>query len=136
MRIAVAGIHTECSTWNPIRSRLDDFRVLRGAALLAHPDFAPLQAFAHDFVPLLHARAVPGGPVEAATYASLKAEMLALLAAMPICGCVVPKPIPVAPAKIVQLPFPTPPQALTSPLARPKAGWISTLPQPPQKPLI
>ena len=34
MRIAVAGLHTECSTYNPVLIPADAFRVLRGEALL------------------------------------------------------------------------------------------------------
>ena len=37
MRIAVGGIHIECSTYNPVLNEEKDFRVLRGDALLASP---------------------------------------------------------------------------------------------------
>lgn len=85
MRIAVGGIHTESSTYNPVFTRAADFAVLRGAALLASPAFAPLGGFPHDFQPLLHARALPGGRVEAGAYAALKAEFLQRLAAAGPC---------------------------------------------------
>jgi microcystin degradation protein MlrC len=87
MRIAVAGLHTECSTYNPVRMHAPDFRQLRGGALLAHPEFAPLAAFDVEWLPILHARAVPGGPIARATYDAFKAEFLAgLRAALPIDG--------------------------------------------------
>jgi microcystin degradation protein MlrC len=82
-RIAFGGIHTECSTYSRIRSRLADFRVLRGDALRQSSAFQFLDRYPHDFLPTLHARAVPGGPVERATYDLLKAEFLERLAA---CG--------------------------------------------------
>jgi microcystin degradation protein MlrC len=76
MRIAFGGIHTECSTYSRIRSRLTDFRVLRGSELRESSGFRFLDRYAHEFVPTLHARAVPGGPIERATYEQLKAEFL------------------------------------------------------------
>jgi microcystin degradation protein MlrC len=87
MRIAVAGLHTECSTWNPVLMQIVDFCVLRGAALLDHPEFHPLHDFAVDWVPLLHARAVPGGPISRDTYEAFKCEFLDGLArCLPIDG--------------------------------------------------
>ncbi|SEN48355.1 Microcystin degradation protein MlrC, contains DUF1485 domain [Loktanella fryxellensis] len=81
MRIATGGIHTECSTSSPVLMQPADFRVLRGDALIADPHFAFLQGDAADVVPLLHARAVPGGPLARATYDALKAEFMERLAA-------------------------------------------------------
>ncbi len=87
MRIAVGGLHTECSTFNSALMDMQDFRILRGAALLAHPEFRPLQDFAVDWMPLLHARAVPGAPIRRAAYDAFKREFLdALRAALPIDG--------------------------------------------------
>ena len=87
MRIAFGGIHTECSTYSRIRSRVQDFRVLRGEALAQSPAFQFLKRYAYEFVPLLHARAVPGGPVERATYEQFKSEFLERLkAAGPVDG--------------------------------------------------
>lgn len=81
MRIAVGGIHTECSTYSPVLMQVEDFRVLRGAELTAHDYFAFLGSHPAEVAPFLHARAVPGGPVSRATYAALKAEFLQRLAA-------------------------------------------------------
>lgn len=87
MRIAVGGIHTECSTYSPVLMQTEDFRVLRGQALLSHDYFGFLGDFPAEVAPLLHARSVPGGPVSKGTYEALKAEFLDLLrAAMPVDG--------------------------------------------------
>ncbi|UTH46694.1 M81 family metallopeptidase [Loktanella salsilacus] len=76
MRIAVGGIHTECSTYSPVLMQSGDFKVLRGDALTAAPYFDFLGGFGADFAPLLHARAVPGGPLARDTYDALKTEFL------------------------------------------------------------
>ncbi|MBW9064909.1 M81 family metallopeptidase [Rhizobium herbae] len=87
MRIAVGGIHTECSTYSPVLMTLEDFRVLRDADLLGADYFSFLQGDGIEHVPLLHARAVPGGPVSRDAYEILKSEFLARLqAALPIDG--------------------------------------------------
>ncbi|GEK99903.1 M81 family metallopeptidase [Acidomonas methanolica] len=86
-RIAFGGIHTECSTYNPVPIHLEDFRVLRGPAMLDAPYFAFLGAFDASFLPLVHARAVPGGRVERAAYEAFKTEFLSKLrAALPLDG--------------------------------------------------
>ncbi|WP_377274347.1 M81 family metallopeptidase [Rhizobium sp. R86522] len=86
-RIAVGGIHTECSTSSPVLMQPEDFRVLRGAELLAHEYFDFLDADDIEHLPLLHARAVPGGPLARATYEGFKAEFLERLqATLPIDG--------------------------------------------------
>ncbi|SFR54428.1 Microcystin degradation protein MlrC, contains DUF1485 domain [Yoonia tamlensis] len=81
MRIAVGGIHTECSTYSPVLMQPEDFRVLRDADLPQDPYFAFLHGFPAEVVPLLHARAVPGGPLAHDTYQTFKAEFLDRLAA-------------------------------------------------------
>ncbi|MBP1886194.1 M81 family metallopeptidase [Sinorhizobium mexicanum] len=87
MRIAVGGIHTECSTYSPVLMTADDFRVLRGAELLKADYFNFLDADGFEHVPLLHARAVPGGPVSRAAYDAFKTEFLERLrAALPLDG--------------------------------------------------
>ena len=67
MRIAVGGIHTECSTYSAAVMGVDDFRILRGDALTAHDYFAFQGRHCVQITPLLHARAVPGGPFRTAT---------------------------------------------------------------------
>jgi len=81
MRIAVGGIHTECSTYSPVLMQDADFRVLRGEGLTGHEYFAFLGKYPAEVAPLLHARAVPGGPVARDTYDRFKAEFLERLAA-------------------------------------------------------
>ncbi|MDO1583548.1 M81 family metallopeptidase [Rhizobium oryzicola] len=86
-RIAVGGIHTECSTSSPVLMQPEDFRVLRGQDLLSAEYFSFLQGDDLEHLPLLHARAVPGGPVARHTYEAFKAEFLEKLkAALPIDG--------------------------------------------------
>ncbi len=87
MRVAVGGLHTECSTYNPVLMRDADFRVLRGDALLGHPEFHPLGETPFQWVPLLHARSIAGGPIARDTYEAFKREFLQRLrAAMPLDG--------------------------------------------------
>ncbi len=87
LRIAVGGTHTECSTSSPVLMQPEDFRVLRGDDLLAADYFSFLGGDGIEPLPLLHARAVPGGPVARATYEAFKAEFLERLqAALPVDG--------------------------------------------------
>ena len=87
MRIAVAGLHTECSTYNPVLAREADFRVLRGSSMLKDAYFDFLTHFPAEFITVLHARAIAGGPVEAGIYARWKAEILdGIKAALPLDG--------------------------------------------------
>lgn len=87
MRIAVAGLHTECSTYNPVLAREADFRVLRGPGMLKDAYFDFLTHFPAEFITILHARAIAGGPVERRIYETWKAEILAgLQAALPLDG--------------------------------------------------
>ncbi|WP_112310574.1 M81 family metallopeptidase [Pseudogemmobacter bohemicus] len=81
MRIAIGGIHTECSTSSPVLMRAEDFRVLRGAALTESDYFAFLHRHPVEIAPLFHARAVPGGPVSRETYETFRTEFLAALEA-------------------------------------------------------
>lgn len=91
MRIAVAGFHIECSTYNPNRSTVDDFTIVRGPALLAAPAFAFLgdldAELDAEIVPIFHARALPGPPMDGATYHAFRREILdGLAAAGPLDG--------------------------------------------------
>lgn len=87
MRIAVGGIHIECSTYNPVLTHRDEFRVLEGDALLKHPSFAFLKDYPVQFIPTLHARAIPGGPVDHKAYLEFKEVFLKRLKdALPLDG--------------------------------------------------
>jgi len=82
LRIGIAGIAIESSTFSPHRSTMDDFRVTRGADLLARYAFLVPGTPLTDgvgWVPLLHAVAVPGGPVTEETYEQLAGEIFELL---------------------------------------------------------
>jgi microcystin degradation protein MlrC len=76
LRIAVGGLHTECSTYSQVLMTEADFRVLRGAQIEAHPEFALLRDHPGRFVPTLHARAIAGGPIARATYEAFRQEFL------------------------------------------------------------
>ncbi|HEX3347538.1 MAG TPA: M81 family metallopeptidase [Acetobacteraceae bacterium] len=81
LRIAVGGLHTECSTYNPVVMKEADFRVLRGEALLVHPEFHVIASDGVAFAPTLHARAIAGGPIAPSTYDAFKREFLERLRA-------------------------------------------------------
>lgn len=77
MRIAIAGIATESCTFSPLPTRLEDFSLTRAV----DPHFNELYPFLPkfpdvEFLGTVTAKAMPGGPVEAGAYASLKGEIL------------------------------------------------------------
>jgi len=83
-RIAIGGMAIESSTFSPHRSRAADFTVVRGAALVARYDALPAHV---DWIPLVYARALPGGAVERSFYDAIKTELLdRLRAALPLDG--------------------------------------------------
>jgi len=83
-RIAIGGIHIESSTFSPHRSGAADFTVVRGQELLARYEDLPEHG---EWVPLVHARALPGGAVERDFYESVKRELLERLrTATPVDG--------------------------------------------------
>lgn len=81
-RIAIVGIAIESSTFSPHRAGLEDFVQRRGEELLENYPFLqdgqPLRAAA-DWVPLMQARAIPGGAVLADAYQQMEREILDLL---------------------------------------------------------
>ncbi|TMC70749.1 MAG: M81 family metallopeptidase, partial [Chloroflexi bacterium] len=82
-RVAIGGIHIESSTFSPHRSGHADFTVARGDELLARYDL-PRDV---EWVPLLHARALPGGAVEREFYDFVKTELIERLrAVLPVHG--------------------------------------------------
>jgi microcystin degradation protein MlrC len=83
-RIAIGGIHIESSTFSPHRSGAVDFAVVRGRDLLARYEDLPADV---DWLPIVHARALPGGAVEREFYESMKKELLTgLRASLPLDG--------------------------------------------------
>ncbi len=90
-RIGIGGIAIESSTFSPLPSARDDFVILRGAELASRYPFMSGWNFRGrtdiDWLPCLHARAIPGGPVERDSYDQLKAELLdRIRAALPLDG--------------------------------------------------
>jgi microcystin degradation protein MlrC len=75
IRIASGGFHTESCTFSPLITREEDFFVLRGNALRRNYDFVS-QYEGIDFVPIVRARALPGGPVDKSFYYAIKEEFL------------------------------------------------------------
>ncbi len=91
-RIAYGGIGIECSTYSHIRARVEDFTILRGKEADDNARFAYLKKrYDVPFLPTLVATAVPGGPIAADAYASIKAEFLdRLKALLPLDGLYLP----------------------------------------------
>lgn len=84
-RIGVGGMSIEASTFSPHVSGPEAFTVRRGAELLDYYPFFngadPGQrgddlARAAEWVPLVHARSLPGGAVEPTFYRSIKEELI------------------------------------------------------------
>ena len=83
MRIAIAGIAHESCSFSPLETKLEDFRIIRPGA----PDFSRLYPFLSgfpeaQFFGALTAKAIPGGPIEAGAYSTLKGELLGRLQAL------------------------------------------------------
>ncbi|QPC84074.1 M81 family metallopeptidase [Phototrophicus methaneseepsis] len=77
-RIAIVGMAIECSSFSVWTTQLENFIVLRGEEM---EDRYPFLNDYEDieFVPLIRARSLPGGPVAYNVFQGIKAEMLALL---------------------------------------------------------
>jgi len=91
LRIAFGGIGTECSTYSRIRTRMEDFALLTGEALANTERFLFLKRYPIPFHPTLVASAMPGGPVERATYDAIKSDFLTRLRALlPLDGLYLP----------------------------------------------
>lgn len=87
MRIAIAAIGTESCTFSPLLTRLEDFDIARGAAMLELGLYPFLAQFEAEFVPTMRARALPGGSIEPGAYRQLKGELLERLRAVgPVDG--------------------------------------------------
>ncbi len=90
-RVAMVGMASENCTFSVARTSLEDFEVLEGDALRAarysflDDDEEDFEAV--EFLPLMHARALPGGRITPATYGSLKDALLVRLEeALPLDG--------------------------------------------------
>ncbi len=80
-RIAIGGIHIESSTFTPYISNQADFLIRRGSELLSFYPFLASFSDSVEFIPLVNARALPGGVVSAQFYNEWRSEFLELLAA-------------------------------------------------------
>jgi microcystin degradation protein MlrC len=89
VRVGLASFQHETNTYCPERTRLADFRVARGGELLRRAKgtrtaigglVAGLEEIGAEIVPLVAAGATPSGPIEAAAYAALRAELEVALA--------------------------------------------------------
>ena len=93
-RIAYGGIGIESSTYSRIRARMADFTILTGQALTDSKRFAFLKQYPVPFLPTVVATAVPGGPIERATYETIKSQFLtglkSLLEMGPLDGLFLP----------------------------------------------
>ncbi len=82
-RVAIVGIGTESSTFTPQLTGDDDFHVTHGIDLAERFPFLTDWRFDAlpdvEFIPLMAARAMPGGPVLPETYESLVGSMLDLI---------------------------------------------------------
>jgi microcystin degradation protein MlrC len=90
-RVGIGGIAIESSTFSPHPSTLADFTILRGQEMIARYPFLPGWRFRDrddvTWLPCLHARAIPGGPVGEDAYGTMKGELLdRVRAALPLDG--------------------------------------------------
>ncbi len=90
MKIAVAGLHHESNTFNPIITNEDDFAVLRRDEISSEKNNGAIQgilntlrSFAgYEVIPTLFARAVPNGVINKSFYLSLKSELLEMISGL------------------------------------------------------
>jgi microcystin degradation protein MlrC len=90
-RIGIGGIAIESSTFSPLPSTVDDFTIHRGEEIVANYSYFENGTFEGredvEWLGTLKARAIPGGPVEATSYAAMKGELVERLeAALPLDG--------------------------------------------------
>jgi microcystin degradation protein MlrC len=77
LRIVVGMLHTESDTFSPVRTRMEDFEVVRGENVLDRIAVTSLFREAGvDIVPTLYANALPGGTTEKQTYLELRNGVL------------------------------------------------------------
>jgi microcystin degradation protein MlrC len=79
-RIGIGGMSIEASTFSPHVSGPEAFTVRRGPALMEYYPFFTRRrddiAEAAEWLPLVHARSLPGGAVDPDFYAAVKAELI------------------------------------------------------------
>ena len=76
MRVVVGMLHTETNTFSPVKTRREDFEVLRGQDVLDRIAVTPfLRKAGVDIVPTLYANALPSGITEKKTYLEFRNEI-------------------------------------------------------------
>lgn len=83
-RIGIGGMSIEASNFSPHRSGFEAFRFTKDDVLLSRysmlqPDNSDYQPLLADWVPLVHARALPGGMVLPEVYEALKSELVEMI---------------------------------------------------------
>ncbi|MCC5958956.1 MAG: M81 family metallopeptidase [Rhodobacteraceae bacterium] len=87
MRVAIGGLHTECSSYNPVKMTDHDFTIWVGDEMLRQGYFDVLKRHDATYLPTFYARNIAGGPVARATYDRFKADFVQRLRdAMPLDG--------------------------------------------------
>jgi microcystin degradation protein MlrC len=90
-RIGIGGIAIESSTFSPLPATIDDFTIHRGDEIVANYPYFEKGTFEGrenvEWLGTLKARAIPGGPIERASYDAMKDELIGrLLAVLPLDG--------------------------------------------------
>jgi microcystin degradation protein MlrC len=90
-RIGIGGIAIESSTFSPLPATIDDFTIQRGDEIIEGYPYFENGTFEGrqdvEWLGTLKARAIPGGPVEAVSYETMKSELLERLeAVLPLNG--------------------------------------------------
>ncbi|TVR52237.1 MAG: M81 family peptidase [Spirochaetaceae bacterium] len=90
-RIGIGGIAIESSTFSPLTSTLDNFTILSGDELSQRYPFMADWVFDGrtdiTWMPCMHAKAIPGGPVDRASYSQMKQRLLGRIAdVLPLDG--------------------------------------------------
>lgn len=85
-RVAIGGLHTECSSYSPLEQVREDFTRSEGDDLIQRANF-DFAARGIAPVSLFHERSVPGGPVSSTCFAAQRSEFMAMLRdALPLDG--------------------------------------------------
>ena len=82
MRIAIAGLAIECSTFSPAQSHEDAFRTRRGEEIFSYYPFLHEDSTTRhraQYFPALRGHAIPGGIVTRVAYDTLMTQMLQML---------------------------------------------------------
>lgn len=86
-RIGTGGMSIEASNFSPHRSGFEAFNFTKDEVLLSrytvlapdHQNYDPAVADGASWVPLVHARSLPGGMVEPVVYETLKTELIEMI---------------------------------------------------------